>query len=131
MIPETELKERFFIGSGKGGQHRNNTYSCVELVHVPTGLRVTAQTERSQYHNRRIARRRMAALLEERNRPVKERRSDDMVIRTRHEVDGWIKDEASGRKYPLGADMCAVMEDRFEFLALNPGCALGVRSGRL
>jgi len=42
-------------GSGAGGQKRNKTESCVVLKHVPSGLMVRAETERSQYQNRALA----------------------------------------------------------------------------
>ena len=42
-------------GSGAGGQKRNKTESCVVLKHVPSGLMVRAETERSQSQNRSLA----------------------------------------------------------------------------
>lgn len=47
-----ECEESFFIASGPGGQHRNKTESGVRLVHLPTGLVVTATERRSQLQNR-------------------------------------------------------------------------------
>jgi len=61
-----ECREEFFVGGGPGGQHRNKTASAVRLLHLPTGLLVTATERRSQAQNRSTAlerlRERLAAL---------------------------------------------------------------------
>lgn len=58
-----ECEERFFVASGPGGQHRNKTESGVRLVHLPTGLTVTATERRSQARNRDEALERLRELL--------------------------------------------------------------------
>jgi len=57
-----------FRAGGPGGQHQNMTESGVRLVHLPTGVRVTARTERSQHRNRALALGRLRARLEQRNK---------------------------------------------------------------
>jgi protein subunit release factor B len=55
-IREDDLEEDFVRGSGPGGQKINKTSSTVVLRHVPTGLEVRCQKERSQVMNRHWAR---------------------------------------------------------------------------
>ena len=56
-VAEGDLRETFVRSSGPGGQKVNKTSSCVYLVHLPTGLSVKCQQERSQALNRFLARR--------------------------------------------------------------------------
>ena len=64
-IREEDLEERFIRSGGPGGQNVNKVSTCVCLRHIPTGLEVKVQQERSQALNRFLARRLLAQKLEE------------------------------------------------------------------
>jgi protein subunit release factor B len=64
-VYETDLEERFVRSGGAGGQNVNKVSSCVLLIHVPSGMTVRCQEERSQTLNRFRARQRLAEKMEE------------------------------------------------------------------
>jgi protein subunit release factor B len=63
-IREQDLLEKFVRSGGKGGQRLNKTSTCVYLRHMPTGIEVKCQEERSQVLNRFLARRILANKIE-------------------------------------------------------------------
>ena len=54
LRPE-DIKMEVFRSSGAGGQHINKTSSAVRLIHIPTGIVVSSQAQRSQFQNRATA----------------------------------------------------------------------------
>lgn len=63
-IREDDLIEKFILGSGKGGQKINKTSSCVYLKHLPSGIEIKCQKERSRELNRFYARRDLCEKIE-------------------------------------------------------------------
>jgi len=72
-ITEKDILEKFVRSQGHGGQKLNKTSSCVYLRHIPTGIEVKCQQERSQALNRFLARRILADKIEEQRRGGKSR----------------------------------------------------------
>ncbi|MCL4557223.1 MAG: peptide chain release factor-like protein [Deltaproteobacteria bacterium] len=64
-IREEDIVEKFIRSRGHGGQNINKTSSCVYLKHVPTGIEVKMQKDRSQSVNRFLARRLLANKVED------------------------------------------------------------------
>jgi ribosome-associated protein len=70
---ERDCDIQYFVATGPGGQHRNKVETGVRLTHRPTGIVVTATERRSQRANREAAYERIAAKLEEMQKPVEPR----------------------------------------------------------
>lgn len=66
-IQEKDLLEQFVLGHGKGGQKRQKCRNCVVIRHLPTGLVVRCERERSREINRYLARRQLCDLLEKKS----------------------------------------------------------------
>lgn len=112
-IAASDLEWHTKRGSGPGGQHRNKTESAVELRHVPSGLVVRCESERSQHRNKEAALAVLKARLWDRQRGhdhamrAADRRAQvgsgqrgdkRRTIRVR---DGQVHDHVLGKRWPL------------------------------
>lgn len=70
-IYENDLIEKFILGSGRGGQNLQKTSSCVYLKHIPTGIEIKCQQDRSREINRYLARRELCDKYESQIHKVK------------------------------------------------------------
>lgn len=65
-LKDADIQYQAMKASGPGGQHVNTTDSAVRAVHGPTGITVVAKEERSQHANKRLAKIKIAAIMQER-----------------------------------------------------------------
>lgn len=112
-IKNSDITWTMTKGSGPGGQHRNKVETAVILKHIPSGLIVRCETERSQYRNKELALRILKARLthqqtetiqkaESANRKEQvgsgERGDKRRTIRVK---DGRVKDHITGKSWNL------------------------------
>lgn len=126
VINEKDLKIDVFRSSGPGGQSVNTTDSAVRIRHIPTGLVVSQQDEKSQHRNKEKAMKVLKArLFELKQQEIQQEQSQNRKkamgrakrterIRTYHFVQNWVKDErVNFTCYNVEAFMNAEIIDSF------------------
>ncbi len=138
-IRPEDLRIDTFRSSGAGGQHVNKTESAVRITHIPTGIVVSCQAERSQHANRETAMRILRARLlklreEEREKELAALRGAQTEIAWGHQIRSYVfcpytlvKDHRTGVEV---GNVEAVMDgdlDRFIYAYLEQRAAAGSR----
>jgi peptide chain release factor 2 len=86
-VEEKDLRVDTFRASGAGGQHVNKTDSAIRITHIPTGIVVACQQERSQHKNRATAMKMLKAALYK--RALEEKEKERAAIEATKTEIGW------------------------------------------
>jgi peptide chain release factor 1 len=131
-IDPGDLRVDVFRASGAGGQHVNTTDSAVRITHLPTGIAVSCQDEKSQHKNRakamKVLRARLLQIMEEERKNAEDEARRSQVgsgdrsgrIRTYNFPQGRVSDHRINLTlYKLDAFMQGELEEMIEALAAN------------
>ncbi|MGF7148875.1 peptide chain release factor 2 [Sphingomonas zeicaulis] len=130
-INESELRIDTYRASGAGGQHINTTDSAVRITHLPTGIVVQCQNQRSQHKNRAEAYNQLRARLYERELQIREQAANaENAAKTDigwgHQIRSYVlqpyqlvKDLRTGATSTAPADVLDGDLDRFMSAALS------------
>jgi peptide chain release factor 2 len=108
-INPADLRVDTFRASGAGGQHVNRTESAVRITHVPTGIVVACQSERSQHKNRDTAMKQLRAKLYEReqarrNADLQAREAAKPDISWGHQIRSYVLDQSRIKDLRTGVE---------------------------
>jgi peptide chain release factor 2 len=86
-LRDEDIKMDVFRASGAGGQHVNKTSSAVRLTHIPTGLVVSCQQERSQFKNKDVAMKMLRAAIY--NQKLEEQEAAKALVEATKTDNSW------------------------------------------
>lgn len=124
VFDRSEIRRHYTRGSGNGGQHRNKTETVVVLTHMPTGIIVKCEDERSRHRNEEKAWEEMERRLREihekgSHEKVNDKRSSQIGCgeradkrRTYRQQDDTVSDHVTGKR----ARLKDVMRGKIELL---------------
>ncbi len=117
-IKDEEVRVDTYRSSGAGGQHVNKTDSAIRITHIPTGIVVTCQSQRSQHQNRDTAYKMLRAALYEKE--MEKRQSELDAIAGQRKANEW---GSQIRSYVLHPYQLA-KDHRTDYESGNPAAVL-------